>query len=116
MVGGKVKEISSNPGRSGRNTKKCELYTSTSNNNIETDTQIQLSYATLTRSNMVVLENDLTLNYEVGEEIQGGITLPDFKFWMDELCDGQHQDDIQAELHYGQGDGGREEGAVRKAV
>ena len=72
---------------------------------------------TLTRDDIVILENDLTLNYEVGEEVEGGITLPDFKIWMNELRDGQHQeDDVQAQLHYGQCEGGLKEGAVRKAV
>ena len=38
-----------------------------------------------------MLENDRTMNYEVGEEIEGGVTLPDFNIWMSEMRDSQHQ-------------------------
>ena len=63
------------------------------------------------------MENDQNLDYEVGEEIEGGITLPDFIIWMKELPEGQHQEeDGQVQHRDDQGDGGQDEGAVRKAV
>ena len=63
--------------------------------NIFTDKQVQLSCATLTRyagnSATLVLEKDLTMNYKVGEEIEGGVTLPDFNIWMSEMRACKHQ-------------------------
>ena len=37
------------------------------------------------------MENDQNLDYEVGEEIEGGIPLPDFNIWMKELLEGQQE-------------------------
>jgi hypothetical protein len=37
------------------------------------------------------------MNYTVGEEIEGGITLLDFNIWLTEMRDGQHQAELKVE-------------------
>ena len=71
-----ILNISLHPSMCKENHEECDNLTS----NIFTDTQVQLSCATLTRYNIyneILLENDRTMDYEVGEEIKGGVTLPD---------------------------------------
>ena len=83
--------------------------------NIFQDTHNQLSCATPIVNN---IENAQNLDYVVGEEIEGGITLPEFNIWMEELLGGQDQDEGDGQVQHrdGQGDGGQGDGAVRTAV
>jgi hypothetical protein len=68
------------------------------------------------------LEKDLSMNYKVGEKIEGGVTLPDFNIWMSEMRASQHQaedgqDHPLDQLHDGHGEEGRDGGTVvKKAV